>query len=115
MSYNKYSAKKAHCRQGHTHDSMKEAKRCNELHLLLKAGLIKDLQIQVPYELIPAKKYTNMSNERAVKYVADFVYIDAFGIKVIEDTKGVKTKEYIIKRKLLKSMYCGEGTVFMET
>ena len=40
--------------------------------------------------------------ERAVSYVADFVYVDcATGETVVEDAKGVRTKEYVIKRKLM--------------
>ena len=39
--------------------------------------------------------------ERAVCYVADFVYKDTEGNTVVEDTKGVKTPDYTIKRKLM--------------
>jgi len=39
--------------------------------------------------------------ERACDYVADFVYMNKDGQKVVEDTKGYKTKDYIIKRKLM--------------
>ena len=34
-------------------------------------------------------------------YVADFVYLDEQGKTVVEDAKGVRTKDYIIKRKLM--------------
>lgn len=108
---NKYGAKKSECCQGHLHDSKKEAYR---LHILQKHGKISDLRIQVKFELIPAVKYTNMPNERAVTYVADFVYTEN-GLTIIEDTKGMKTKDYIIKRKLLKQKFCQDGkTVFRE-
>ncbi|MBR1749917.1 MAG: DUF1064 domain-containing protein [Ruminococcus sp.] len=113
MSYNKYGAKKVCCYQGHKHDSKKEAHRCNELHFLQKGRVISDLQVQVPFELLPSKKYDNMPNERGIKYVADFVYTRN-GITYIEDTKGMKTLEYIIKRKLVKDKYCGERVVFKE-
>lgn len=77
-----------------------------------RAGLISDLREQVAYELIPAQygecgkdlkgKTTRVLLERSVKYIADFVYTDkATGQTVVEDTKGVRTKEYIIKRKLM--------------
>lgn len=47
-------------------------------------------------------KTTRVLLERSVKYIADFVYTDkATGQTVVEDTKGVRTKEYIIKRKLM--------------
>lgn len=83
-------------------DSKKEAKRYGELKLLERAGQISDLQLQVAFELVPPQK-GGMRKELPVKYIADFVYTEN-GHQVIEDTKGVKTKDYIIKRKLMKLM-----------
>ena len=68
--------------------------------LMQRAGLISDLQTQVPFEIIPAQKRNGRTIERPVKYIADFVYTEN-GEQVVEDTKGMKTKEYIIKRKLM--------------
>jgi hypothetical protein len=90
-------------------DSKKEAKRYKELLLLERAGKIAKLELQKEYELIPAQRdmYGKVI-ERAVKYKADFVYTDistpVYKL-VVEDTKGVKTKEYIIKRKLMLYKY----------
>ena len=114
---NKYNARKTLCAFGHLHDSVKEAERCQELHLLLKAGKIKDLRLQVNYEILPAVKYPSVTkNEQAVVYKADFTYYDCeLGKYVIEDCKGKKTKDYIVKRKLIKNKYCDEYTVFIET
>ena len=90
--------------------SQHEAQRYKELCLLQKAGKIKNLRLQVPYELIPAH-YELVDGkkkciERAVKYVADFVYRDTeTGETVVEDTKGVRTKEYILKRKMMLHTY----------
>ena len=81
--------------EGITFDSKKEAARFQELRLLERAGTIQDLYCQVEYELIPKQK-----GERACHYVADFVYIEN-GKKVVEDVKGRRTREYIIKRKLM--------------
>ena len=87
---------------GITFDSKLEAKRYIELKLLEKAGQIKDLQMQVRYTLIPSQKLGNRVVERAVTYVADFVYVDLqSGETVVEDTKGMKTKDYILKRKMM--------------
>lgn len=120
------------------YDSVREAERARVLHLLEKAGKIRDLREQVKYELIPAQyendrprgareaavsqKDTGTERmpsgakapqkmlkhargrclERACTYVADFVYVDcATGETVVEDAKGVRTKEYVIKRKLM--------------
>lgn len=38
--------------------------------------------------------------ERAVVYIADFVYTYN-GVDVVEDAKGVRTDAYILKRKLM--------------
>lgn len=104
----KYHAQKAQCRQGHIHDSRAEAARCNELHLLERAGEISDLRIQVKYELIPPRKYADMPGERGCSYAADFDYVEN-GRHIVEDVKGMRTAEYIIKRKLFKTLYCQDG------
>lgn len=99
---NKYHSKKVEC-DGIVFDSKKEAKRYRELKLLERAGKIRGLRLQVPFELIPAQRDENGKViERAVTYRADFLYTDLETYQtVIEDTKGIKTKEYIIKRKLM--------------
>ena len=91
---------------GRVFDSRKEARRYRELLLLQQAGEIRDLECQVRFPLVPATKYKDPATgrwktERGVTYVADFVYTDKYGGRVVEDVKGVRTKEYIIKRKLL--------------
>lgn len=87
-------------RNGEKFDSAKEARRYGELVLLQRAKVISDLQRQVKFELIPAQKVNGKMVERACTYVADFVYVEN-GEKVVEDTKGFRTKDYIIKRKLM--------------
>ena len=84
-------------------DSQKEAYRWCELQMLERGKAIRDLQRQGPYQLMPNQRDENgQLIERAVKYVADFVYTDCkTGRMVVEDTKGMKTKDYIIKRKLM--------------
>jgi hypothetical protein len=96
--YNKYHAKKTEI-DGIEFDSKAEANRYCELKLLQKANKISDLKLQVPFELVPKQK-----GERAVKYIADFVYLEN-GINIIEDCKGIKTPLYIVKRKLTKQLY----------
>lgn len=114
---NKYHNKKC-VYLGETFDSRKEARRYAELLLLEKAGHISDLRRQVSYELIPAQREVSSDVykrgarkgetkegkiiEKAVCYVADFVYTDnATGKEVVEDVKGIRTKEYVLKRKML--------------
>jgi len=95
----KYHSKKVK-KNGQTFDSLKEYRRFCELTLLEKAGKITDLQRQVKFELIPSQRIGGKVAERACNYVADFVYIEN-GEKVVEDTKGFRTADYIIKRKLM--------------
>lgn len=102
---NKYHANKVTV-DGKTFDSRREAKRYAELMLLQKAGAIRDLECHKRYRLIPTQRKDGKVVERPVDYVADFVYIDtATGALVVEDTKGFKTKDYIIKRKLMLQVY----------
>ena len=95
----KYGNRKV-VRDGITFDSAKEARRWSELLLLERAGAIQNLQRQVKFELIPSQRIAGKVVERACTYIADFVY-EEHGQTVVEDTKGFKTPEYIIKRKLM--------------
>ena len=97
----KYGANKT-VMYGIEFDSKKEATRYGELLILQKAGQITDLKRQVKYELIPAQYIDGKCVERACNYVADFVYYEMpYMNVVVEDTKGFRTPEYIIKRKLM--------------
>ena len=95
----KYHSKKTVV-DGVEFDSRKEARRYSELLLLERAGAITELERQVKYELLPSQRIDGKVVERPVSYVADFQYKQD-GKTVVEDTKGFKTKEYIIKRKLM--------------
>lgn len=106
---NKYHNKKIEV-DGIIFDSKKEANRYIELKTLERVGKIHDLQLQVKFRLIPPQ-YASHDGvkkgkclERGCSYVADFVYYQ-YGVKVVEDTKGKKTNDYIIKRKLMLYMH----------
>lgn len=96
---NKYGNKKT-VRNGITFDSMREAARYDELMLMLRAGVIKDLRLQPEYILQQAFITPDGERIKAVKYIADFRYI-MDGQTVVEDVKGYKTKEYELKKKLM--------------
>lgn len=82
-------------------DSKKEAKRYTVLRSLQEGGYIRGLELQVPFELVPKG-----NGERAVKYIADFVYYDIEKqVSIVEDVKGYKTDVYKLKRKLFKWRY----------
>lgn len=117
MKFNrKYYNIKTKTTDGLVFDSHKEAQRWEQLRLLQKAGKIVELQRQVKYELLPAQyeTYERFSKkgkrlkdgtrliERQCIYIADFVYTDAeTGETFVEDVKGVRTKDFVIKRKLM--------------
>lgn len=92
-----------------TFDSMKEFNRWQELKLLQRAGEITGLERQYRFELIPSQKGDDGKiAERAVVYVADFVYIESRTNRmIVEDVKAeiTKTAEYRIKRKLMLWRY----------
>ena len=85
-------------------DSRKEAQRWAELKLLERAGQIFNLQRQVSFVLIPKQTRNGKVVERPCVYKADFVYTEN-GEEVVEDAKGMRTKEYTIKRKLMLWQY----------
>ena len=96
---NKYRNQKIEV-DGMTFDSRKEYKRWQELRLLQRAGEITDLNRQVPFGLMPSFK-CNGHLYRPTTYIADFTYYDKNHKYIVEDVKGVRTKEYMIKKKLL--------------
>lgn len=80
-------------------DSQKEARRYQDLTLLARAGLIRDLHRQVEFRLI-------VNRSLVCTYVADFVYIRD-GRQIVEDVKSKATRKnraYRIKVKLLKAL-----------
>jgi len=88
-----------------TFDSKKEYKRYYNLKLLERANEIKDLKLQVEFELQPSFKKNGVCY-RKISYVADFVYYDnKLNRTIVEDTKGFKTDVYKLKKKLFEYKY----------
>ena len=85
-------------------DSKAEANRYIELKMLEKARKISDLELQPKFIL--QEKYINNKGEkiRAITYKADFCYLEGNKI-IVEDVKGVETKEFKIKRKRFENKY----------
>lgn len=114
MRRNKYGNKKAKA-NGKVFDSRTERSRYYTLQMLERAGEISDLRMQVPFELIPAiyetvevqlktkTKLVQKQVQRPTHYVADFVYKDKDGNEVVEDSKGFRTAEYLLKKKMMRA------------
>jgi hypothetical protein len=97
----KYGNKKTEV-DGIVFDSIKESGRYIQLRYLKNAGKIKDLMLQVPFEL-------SVNGEKVAYYVADFQYYDVeTGQTIVEDVKSSHTRKlpvYRLKKKLMKSIY----------
>lgn len=105
---NKYGAKRS---GGYA--STHEHRRACQLKFMQRAGLISNLREQVDYELIPPQTDANGFELKPCHYRADFVYIDnETGLEVVEDSKGYRTDEYMIKRKLMLLIH---GITILET
>ena len=108
MWRSKYHSSKVTTEEG-TFDSKKELQRWEVLKDMEKMGLISDLERQVTFELLPKqillvpreKKGRKQKCELPVTYIADFVYKEN-GKQIVEDAKGMRTPEYILKRKMMK-------------
>ena len=87
-----------------TFDSVKEARRFGELELMKNTGKIRDLRLQVNFTL--QEGFTTAAGERVrpIVYRAGFVYQEPSPTgwrTIVEDVKGVRTKEYSMKRKMM--------------
>jgi hypothetical protein len=85
--------------------SKAEAKRYEELKLLVRAGEISELELQKPYQL------TAFDGTKLAKYVSDFDYRDKSGVRVTEDVKGILTPAFRIKAQLVKAQFGREITI----
>ncbi len=95
-------------------DSEREAARFGELKVLRAMGKIRNLRLQANFTLVEG--YTTIEGERIkpMVYRADFTYEratepDCNGVvhwlREVEDAKGVKTKDYLLKKKLMQDKY----------
>lgn len=90
---------------GITFDSMKEARRYEELRLLEKAGEISHLELQPSIKIVIAGIELVFDSGRHVTYNGDFRYFDERRRHfVVEDTKGFRTRDYKLKKAMVRAM-----------
>ena len=78
--------------------STKESRRYSELKALQQAGVIRDLEMQPKFKL-------EVNGVHITTYYADFKYWDnERNQEVIEDSKGMRTQLYILKKRLMKAL-----------
>lgn len=95
---NKYNAQKTEY-NGVIYDSKAEARRAQELDILLASGYISDLKRQEKLDFF-------VNNKKMFTYIPDFTYFDnTKQIHVYEDVKGVQTPVFRIKKKCIEAYY----------
>ena len=99
MAYNKYGAIKVKL-DGYVFDSKLEAARYKFLKELERAGAVSDIEVHPPYPCF-------IEGKKICLYKADFKYKNAKGEEVVEDTKGVQTDVFKLKKKLVEALYPG--------
>jgi len=102
--FGKYRAIKSQCNSGHTHDSKREAIRCNELHALQEAGAISELAVHPQYWFVINGRQLKHANGRRVGYKSDFEYIEN-GAKITEDVKGVIVRDWPLRRAVFIALF----------
>jgi hypothetical protein len=101
----KYGNKQCSASDGKVFPSGRERKRYEDLLIRLRVGDITELKTQVLYELVPKQMEGKKCVERPVTYRSDFEYRDQKGRWHVEDAKGMKTQQYVIRRKLMLWLY----------
>lgn len=103
FSFNKFRAKRTVV-DGVTFASKREADRYCQLRTMERVGVIQGLELQPIFELLPSFTAAHGEKVRAITYIADFRYQEGKD-QVVEDSKGFRTPEYKIKRKLFLAKY----------
>ncbi len=101
---NKYGAKRTNCRQGHTHASAAEARRCDELTLLERGGRIRKLEQQPVFHFTMDGRQMNDMRGRAVRYTADFRYEERHLPKLVPNVEGCGFHEVEIWREVVEDV-----------
>jgi len=104
VAVNKYHAKQTIV-DGITFASNRESVRYIELRNMKLVGMIKSLSLQPEFILQEGYRRKDGKKIRAIKYIADFKVEYMDGHIEIEDSKGMETNVFKIKRKILEAKY----------
>lgn len=97
LKANKYHAVKTTV-NGYTFDSLAEARRYQELYLMVKSKDITHLQVHSPMRV-------TINGENLFSYTPDFTYLDLRTKKTVyEDVKGVITPVFALKKKVIEAL-----------
>ena len=110
---NKYNARKTvmFC---HEFDSKREAEVYLELLAQKQAGEIVRIGFQPSYTILAGFKDNQGNKQRAITYTADFFVTYADGRSEVIEVKGVKTRDYLLRKKLFLHMMRETDIIFRE-
>ena len=110
---NKYNARKTTvC--GHTFDSRREAETYLDLLSRKQAGEIVRIGFQPSYTLLAAFKDNQGNRQKAITYTADFFVAYADGRNEVIEVKGVRTRDYLLRKKMFLHMMRETDIIFRE-
>ena len=110
---NKYNARKTTvC--GHTFDSRREAEIYLDLLSRKQHGEIIRIGLQPSYTLLEGFRDNQGNKQRAITYTADFFVTYADGRNEVIEVKGVRTRDYQLRKKLFLHMMRETDIVFRE-
>ena len=110
---NKYHARKTTvC--GHTFDSRREAEIYLDLLSRKQAGEIVRIGFQPSYTLLAAFKDNQGNRQKAITYTADFFVTFADGHSEVIEVKGVRTRDYLLRKKMFLHMMRETDIIFRE-
>lgn len=110
---NKYNARKT-VMCGHTFDSKREAEVYLELLSQKQAGEIVRIGFQPSYTLLAGFKDNQGNKQRPITYTADFFVTYADGRHEVIEVKGVRTRDYQLRKKLFLHMMRETDIIFRE-
>ena len=102
---NKYGAKKVEI-DGHVFDSRLEGRYYEHLLYLMNDGVVESFEMKKSYTLLDKFPHPKTGKTvRAIKYTPDFKVIYADGHVEVVDTKGMKTRDFIMRCKMFMFRY----------
>lgn len=102
LSVNKFNAQKVNA-DGFKFDSQSEYRYYLTLKLMVRAGQISNLEVHPPFVLVD-REIIGGEVEKAIKHKPDFWFREN-GRDVVVDVKGVKTIDWVIRRRLFRKRY----------
>jgi hypothetical protein len=110
---NKYNARKTTvC--GHEFDSKREAEVYLELLAQKQAGKVVRIGFQPSYTLLEAFTDNMGKRQQPITYTADFFVTYADGHAEVIEVKGMRTRDYLLRKKLFLYKMRDENIVFRE-